>query len=50
MVIPVYRPGASPQALVVHGAHDDVDVQRIVMMFADLVMRFCVLERDAEQL
>lgn len=50
MVVPVYRPGASPQALVVHGAHDDVDVQRIVMMFADLVMRFCVLERDAEQL
>ena len=49
MVIPLYRPGESPQALVVSGAHDDADVQRMVMMFADLVMRFCVLERDAEQ-
>lgn len=49
MVVPLYRPGASPQALVVRGAHDDADVQRIVMTFADLVMRFCVLERDAEQ-
>ena len=49
MVVPVYRHGGSPQALVVTGAQDDADVQRMVMMFADLVMRFCVLERDAEQ-
>jgi len=49
MVVPVYRHGGSPQALVVSGAQDDADVQRMVMMFADLVMRFCVLERDAEQ-
>jgi hypothetical protein len=48
MVVPLYRQGASPQALVVSGADDDADVQRMVMMFADLVMRFCVRERAAE--
>lgn len=49
MVVPVYCAGASPRALVVRGATDDADVQRMVMMFADLVMRFCVSERDTEQ-
>lgn len=49
MVVPVYRQEGSPQALVVSGAHDDADVQRMVMMFADLVMRFCVRERNTEQ-
>ena len=49
MIVPLYRQGVAPQALIVQGAQEDADIQRIVMMFADLVMRFCVLERDTEQ-
>lgn len=44
MVVPAAYVGMVPQALLVRGAVDDSNIQRIMMMFADLVTRFAVRE------
>jgi len=44
MVVPAAYAGMVPQALLVRGAVDDSNIQRIMMMFADLVTRFDVRE------
>ena len=44
MVIPAQYNGTTPQAVMVRGAVNDSNIQRIVMMFADLVTRFDVRE------
>jgi hypothetical protein len=41
LVVPLLQQSAQRQALVVHGAIDDEGVQRIMMIFADMVVRFC---------
>lgn len=43
LVVPLLQQSAQRQALVVHGAIDDESVQRIMMIFADMVVRFCRL-------
>jgi len=44
MVVPAAYAGMVPQALLVRGAVGDSNIQRIMMMFADLVTRFDVRE------
>lgn len=44
MVVPAQYTGMVPQALMVRGTVHDANIQRIVMMFADLVTRFDVRE------
>lgn len=46
MVVPAQYAGMVPQALMVRGTVHDANIQRIVMMFADLVTRFDVCERE----
>jgi hypothetical protein len=43
LVVPLVQQAMQRQALVVHGAIDDDGVQRIMMIFADMVVRFCRL-------
>jgi len=43
LVVPLPQQSNQRQALVVHGAIDDEGVQRIMMIFADMVVRFCRL-------
>jgi hypothetical protein len=43
LVVPLLQQSTHRQALVVHGAIDDEGVQRIMMIFADMVVRFCRL-------
>lgn len=47
LVVPAQYAGMVPQALMVRGAVHDANIQRIVMMFADLVTRFDVREGNA---
>jgi hypothetical protein len=42
LVVPLMQQSVQRQALVVHGAIDE-GVQRIMMIFADMVVRFCRL-------
>jgi hypothetical protein len=47
LVVPLMQQSVQRQALVVHGAIDDEGVQRIMMIFADMVVRFCRLTHMA---
>lgn len=41
LVVPLLQSAIQRQALVIHGAIDDDGIQRIMMIFADMVVRFC---------
>lgn len=41
LVVPLVHHASQNYALLVHGAVDDEGVQRIMMIFADMVVRFC---------